>query len=215
LRGGEHAGAGVRWLAILAGLTVAAALAAVAWLFLARGGALVLGDEAPSFRFDLRRVSSVATDGKASKAELRQAAKEIRATLDAMYLAGFVDPDRWDGGAFPEVLEAFSSQTAAGAEEDLAELTLGSAHGRLDAVTPGRSQLDVEFLLDGDRLPFAAIATTVFRAEGQLAGGGSLSVTHEGRYVMRPVDGRWVIVGYQVDGKLRPAPAQPSPGSSP
>ena len=194
---------------------MAAALGAVAWLFLSRGGTLVLGDEAPTFRFDLRRVSSVATDGKAPKGDLLQAAKDIRATLDAMYLAGFVDPDRWAGGTFPEVLEAFSSRTAAGAEGDLAELTLGSAHARLDAVTPGPSQLDVEFLLDGDRLPFAAIATTVFRAEGRLAGGGSLSVMHEGRYVMRPVDGRWVIVGYQVDGKLRSAPVQPSPGGSP
>lgn len=185
---------------------MAAAVGVAAWLFLFRGGSGLTGDDLPAFSFDLRRVRSVATDANATKASLRQAAGDVRATLDAMYLAGFVDPDRWEAGTFPEVLEAFSSETAAGAEEDLAQLTVGPSYAELVSVTPRRSRLDVEFLLGDDELPFAAVATTSFSAQATLGEGGKLEVTHEGRYVMRPIDGRWVIVGYQVNGALRPAP---------
>jgi hypothetical protein len=218
LRGREHAAGGVRWLAIFGGVALAAAVGVAAWFLFFRGGNGILGGgrETPAFHFRLKRVTAFPIDGKPSKAALRQAAKELQASLDAMYLAGFVDPDSWDDGRFPGVLEAFAPSAAGGAQRDLPDLTLGPAEAEVDSVDPGRSRLDVEFLLTESRKVFAAVATVTFRAQGSLTDGGTLVVTHRGRYVMRPIEGRWVIVSYQVDGKLRPAPpASPSPGGSP
>jgi hypothetical protein len=194
---------------------VAAAIGVAVWFFLFRDGSgfLDAGDETPTFRFDLRKVSSVALEGKGSGPALKQAALDLQATLDAMYSAGFVDPAQWEDGEFPAVLEAFSARASDGAREDLPDLTLGPAARELDSVEPGRSRLDVRFLLTPNRQPFAAVATTTFHAEGALEGGGSLSVVHRGRFLMQRIDGEWLIVSYDVDGKLRPAAS--TPGGSP
>jgi hypothetical protein len=215
LRGREHARVGLRVPVVAGAVLLVAAIGAAVWFFLLRdgGGFLGGGDETPAFRFDLRKVSSVALDGKASKPALKQAALDLRATLDAMYSAGFVDPAQWEDGEFPAVLQAFSSRASGGARKDLPDLTLGPAALELDSVEPGRSRLDVRFLLTPNRQPFAAVATTTFHAEGALESGGSLSVVHEGRFLMQRIDGEWLIVSYEVDGKLRPAAS--TPGGSP
>jgi hypothetical protein len=213
LRGREHASVGLRLPAVAGAVLIVAAAGAALWFFLLRdgGGFLGTGDETPAFRFELRKVSGVALDGKPSKQALKQTARGLQATLDAMYSAGFVDPDQWEDGEFPAVLEAFSVRAAEGARKDLPDLTLGPAVMDLQSVKPGRSRLDVNFLLTPNRQPFAAVATTTFHAEGVLTGGGRLSVLHRGRFVMQRIEGRWLIVSYDVDGKLRPAKPERSP----
>jgi hypothetical protein len=187
-------------------ILVAAALGGALWFFVLREGAPIGGDdrETPEFAFLVRRVSSEAIDGKASKQALEPVAEDLRSSLDAMYAAGFVDPDKWEEGSFPEVLEAFAEQAADAARDDLDDLTLGPAISNLEFVQPERSVMDVEFLLSESRQPFAAVATVTFRATGELADGKRLRILHEGRYVMRRIDGRWRIVSYEVDGKIRP-----------
>ena len=195
-------------------MAVLALVGAAVWFFFLRESApLGGGREAPAFAFDLRNVSSVAVDGKAPKETLDRAARGVGATLNAMYSAAFVDPGKWEGGEFPEVLEAFGGQAATVAQEDLPDLTLGPASSDVDFVKPDRSLLDVQFLLGRTKQPFAAVATTTFRATGQLADGRRLLITHRGRYIMRRIEGAWLIVSYEVDGKLRPA--KPLPEGSP
>jgi hypothetical protein len=196
-------------------ILVLAAVGAGLWFFLFRDGDGLLGEDqdAPGFQFELRKVETVALDGVPSDDVLNGVAEELQATLDAMYSAGFVDPDQWQDGEFPAVLEAFADEAAKGARKDLADLTLGEAAQELESVAPGPSRLDVKFLLTPDQQPFAAVATTTFRAEGVLEQGGILSVVHEGRYLMQRIEGEWLIVGYEVDGKLRPTAA--TPGGSP
>jgi hypothetical protein len=210
-RGREHASIRAGWPLIGAAVLVLALVGAAVWFFFLREGAPLGGGgrEAPPFAFDLRNVSSVAVDGKAPKETLDRAARGVGATLNAMYSAGFVDPDKWEGGTFPEVLEAFGSQAATVAEGDLPDLTLGPTSSAVDFVKPERSRLDVQFLLGQTKKPFAAVATTTFRATGELNDGRHLLITHRGRYIMQRIDGVWLIVSYEVDGKLRPAKPQP------
>jgi hypothetical protein len=57
------------------------------------------------------------------------------------------------------------------------------------------------------------VAFATFRAVGELATRGRLSIEHRGEYVMRVVDGAWRIVGYQVQGSLERAPEREGQGS--
>ena len=200
---------GLRLPVVAGAILVLAAVGAGLWFFLFRGDGLLGEKEAPVFLFELRKVESVSLGGKPSEETLNSQAEEVQATLDAMYSAGFVDPEQWQNGEFPAVLEAFTDEAAEGARKDLADLTLGAAAQEVESVTPGPSRLDVKFLLTPNKQPFAAVATTTFRAEGVLEQGGILSVLHEGRYLMQRIDGEWLIVGYEVDGKLRPTAATP------
>jgi hypothetical protein len=59
----------------------------------------------------------------------------------------------------------------------------------------------LRFLPDQKRRPVAALADMRFRAIG--AGDGfEVPIRHEGDYLMRRLDGRWLIVGYEVRGRV-------------
>jgi hypothetical protein len=134
--------------------------------------------------------------------EQKEAARAgVDGVMSDVYDAAFVTRSRWEGGAFSSVLQHFAPEALEEARKDLAELTLGSEARRLQSVKPESGILEVAFLLRKLE-PMAAIATTEFHAQGRLSGGGGLSVTHEGKYFLRLIDGQWRIVGYEVDGAL-------------
>jgi hypothetical protein len=195
----------VRWTVAIGVVLGIAVVGAVAWFLLLRGG--VLGPDVPEFSFELDRIKGQGVEGTADAGRLQGPAEELRSTLDAMYMAGFVDPGKWEGGTFPEVLEAFTGPAARQARRDLEDLTLGPESRRVESVQPRPGRLNVSFLMDGRR-PLAAVAFTTFRAVGSLRDGGRLSIQHQGEYVMRVVDGTWRIVGYQVRGNLESAAAR-------
>jgi hypothetical protein len=195
----------VRWpiaLAIVLGIAVVGALA---WFLLFREDALI-GSDVPEFSFELERVKGQGAEGTGNPDTLRSTAEDVRSTLDAMYVAGFVDPGKWEGGTFPEVLEVFSGPAARQARRDLEDLTLGPTSRRLELVQPKPGRLNVSFLLNGSQ-PIAAVAFTTFRGVGELASGGRLDIQHRGEYMLREVEGSWLIVGYDVDGSLERAPS--------
>jgi hypothetical protein len=142
-----------------------------------------------------------ASAAKLSPEQRETARAGVDGVMSDVYDAGFVTRSRWEGGAFTGVLQHFAPDAVEEARNDLAELTLGSEARRLESVKPESGILDVAFLLRKLE-PMAAIATTQFNAEGRLAGGGGLRVTHEGKYFLRLIDGQWRIVGYEVDGSL-------------
>jgi hypothetical protein len=179
-----------------------AVVGAVAWFVLFGGDGLL--DDVPDFSFQLDRIKGQGVEGTAGAERLQGPAEDLRGTLDAMYVAGFVDPGKWEGGTFPEVLEAFDGPAARQARRDLEDLTLGSTSRQVESVQPRPGRLNVSFLLEGRR-PLAAVAFATFRAVGALRDGGRLSIQHQGEYVMRVVDGAWRIVGYQVQGNLERA----------
>jgi hypothetical protein len=127
-------------------------------------------------------------------------AEEIRETISLMYTAGFVDPAQWHAG-FPGVLDAFAPGSRKLAREDLNQLTLGGSARSLISVTPTDARIVVRFLPDRKRRPVAAVADMRFNAIGS-GDGFEVPIRHEGDYLMRRLDGRWLIVGYEVRGRV-------------
>jgi hypothetical protein len=200
---------------VLAVILALGAVGAGAWLLFLRPGAPIdLGGDhpVPDFSFDLRKVNAASVG---EESDLDEAAESVHETLDALYVAGFVDPDKWEDGTFPEVLEQFDRTAAKQAEADLPFLTLGGEAQQIAFVEPVVGKLDVRFLVDAEAQPAGAVAITKFVADGEFDGGDPLFVLHDGTYYLEPDDDRWVIVGYEVDGVVQPgrrAKGSPTPG---
>ncbi len=185
------------------------------WFFLREGAPISIGEPdhpVPEFSFDLSKVGGTAPGGAVSAEEVQGAAEGIRETLDAMYVAGFVDPAKWEGGTFPEVLEQFDESAAEGASADLIDLTLGGEAAQVAFVEPAVGILKVRVLLDAERQPAGAVATTRFVADGEFDDGGPLFVIHGGTYYLRPDGDRWLVSGYDVHGLVQPGNRPTGPG---
>ena len=201
--------------------TVIAALALVAgaaWFFFLREGAPVslAGDrEVPEFSFDLGTIRGFPVAEPADRDEIESVSEDIRERLDALYVAAFIDPSKWEGGEFPEVFEAFGPGAERRARKDLEDLTIGEAASTaLTYVKPLTGHLSVRFLVDETRSPVAAVAKAQFSADGDAEDGVNVAIQHDATYYMEPVDGAWLIVGYDVHGIVTPAPDAPSPGGA-
>jgi hypothetical protein len=216
-RGNHRARGGGRQWPVIAGVVIVLALiGAGAWFFFLREGAPIsLGGEreVPEFSFDLGTIRGFPVAEPADKEQIEAIADDIRKRLDAMYVAGFIDPSKWEGGEFPEVWEAFSEQAQRRARKDVEDLTVGEAASQaLTFVKPLTGHLTVRFLVDDGPSPIAAVARAQFSADGDAEGGVNVAIQHNATYYMEPVDGDWLIVGYDVHGIVTPVPDAPSPG---
>ena len=198
------------------GLLVLGAVGAGAWWFLLRDGAPIqLGEPdhpVPDFSFDLSKVNGTAPGGEVSAQNVEAAAEGIRETLDAMYVAGFVDPAKWEGGTFPEVLDQFTEPAAKRASGELHQFTLGGEVGQVTFVEPALGVLKIRVLFDGESEPVGGVATARFVADGQLDGGGAMFVIHRGTYYLQPDGGRWMVSGYDVEGVVQAGERLTGPG---
>ena len=205
-RGAHRQGRGGRRAAVVLAVILAlGAIGAGGWfLFLREGAPIPLTEQARTtdFSFELRKVNAASVGEEES--DLDDAAESVHETLDALYVAGFVDPDKWEDGTFPEALEQFDRAAAKQAEADLPFLTLGGEAQQIAFVQPVVGKLDVRFLVDAEAQPAGAVATTKFVADGEFDGGDPLFVLHDGTFYLEPDDDRWVIVGYEVDGVVQP-----------
>ncbi|HEY3210523.1 MAG TPA: hypothetical protein VGL18_12165, partial [Actinomycetota bacterium] len=85
------------------------------------------------------------------------------------------------------------------------------------------ASLSVRVLLDPKGHPEAAVAAVVFETSGTLSGGEPVQVSNHASFLMRPIDGSWLVVGYpkaktEVDAPSptpSPGAASPSSGASP
>lgn len=151
-------------------------------------------------------------DAQAEEGDLEGARDAVVDLLDELYTTAFVDPGRWEGGAFPELGSYFTGRAAARAEQDREGLTLGQDAARIERVVPTSATLRLSILVDPQAAPYAAIATAAFRGDGRTTDGGAVEIVHEGRYLVRRVEGGWRIIGYDVQGSLESV-ADPGPGT--
>jgi hypothetical protein len=185
-----------------------AVVGAAAWFLLLRdGGVLGGGGDHPvaDFSFTFGKVAGTAVGEKASEDVLQDAAEGVRETLDAMYVAGYIDPSKWEEGTYPEVIEAFAGPAQKQAAAEISSFSLGGEYGRVEFVDPEKGRLNVRVLVDPDGVPTGAVATTTFGAAGELTDGRKIEVTHVGTYYLHPDGDRWLIVGYDVGGGVGPA----------
>lgn len=189
-----------RWL--LASLAVAVLVVAGAvWFYFIREGARPVAD----FSFDLGRVGGTAAgESDAPRDELEDAAEDVRVTLDDLYIEGFLDPTEWRGGTFPGLFDAFFGPAVKKAQRDLPVLTLGPEARQIEFMSPRFGRLNVRFLVDDEGGLTGAVARTAFAAQGELLEGGPVLAQHQGTWFMRPLEDRWLIVGYRARGTVGP-----------
>jgi hypothetical protein len=187
-------------MSLIAALVVLGAVGAGAWfLFFREGAPIPLTEEAevPDFSFELIRVKGDSPGGNLDGEDLMGQAEAVRETIDALYVAGYVDPDKW-------VLEQFADSARRQAEKDLDQFTLGQDAQGIRSVRPVNGRLEVKFLADGEQNPIGAVATALFAANATLKAGGPAAIQHDGTYYLTPQDDRWLIIGYDVRGIVTP-----------
>lgn len=148
----------------------------------------------------LAKVTGVALKGRPERRPLLKPAEQIRQTISLMYTAGFVDPAQWRAG-FPGVLDAFAPDSRKRAREELNQLSLGGSARSLITVTPTDARIVIRFLPDEKRGPAAALADMHFQAVG-IGDGFEVPILHDGDYLMRRIGERWLVVGYDVRGRV-------------
>lgn len=148
----------------------------------------------------LAKVTSTALKGRPARGPLIEPAEQIRQMFAAMYTAGFLDPAQWQAG-FPAVLDAFAPDARKTARDDLNQLTLGGSARSLSSARPTESRIVIRFLPNERRRPVAAVADMRFEGIGSGAG-FEIPIRHGGEYVLRQLGDRWLIVGYQVRGRV-------------
>jgi LCP family protein required for cell wall assembly len=137
----------------------------------------------------------------ARHAALAGPATAVERTIAQLYDIGFVDPALWAGGRFPSLAAPFAPEARQRVRARVADLTVGQAAGRLDAVRPTRARLDVRFMLDRGRHPIMAFAHMDFAGVG-LAEDAELPISHQGDYVLRRTDAGWRIASFRVKSRV-------------
>jgi hypothetical protein len=154
------------------------------------------------FDVDVRRIDRVAVSKAMRRTEVRAAVREVRHTVEALYRTAFVDPAAWGEGTFPALVDSFAPGARPGARRDLGDLTLGPIARRLDTVDPRRARVDVGVLVGDRGHPMSATAAMDFAAIGVGSAVGQVSILHQGRYVLRPFGEQWLVVAYEVRGRV-------------
>jgi hypothetical protein len=165
-----------------------------------------------AFVFPLSATASVAT-GKRNATAAKAAAADIQATLSAFYDEAFMDPKAWKQGLPASAWSAFDSSAQERAKNDAASLTLGETGSRLTHLSVTKASLSVRVLLDPKGHPEAAVATVVFETTGTLTGGEPVQVSNLASFLMRPIDGKWLVVGY-AKAKTEVEAPSPTPSAS-
>ena len=161
-------------------------------------------EAAPALSLRVGGVSAVAVQGRVPPSRLRATRREVERTIGDLYTRGFVDPESWAGGDFPDLAELFVPESRAGARRDRRALTLGEAARRITAVRGPRARVRMRVLTDEARRPTATLAEVRFAATA-LQGEAEVRIRHSGSYLLRPMGGRWRIVSYDIRARVPPA----------
>ncbi|MFN2589357.1 MAG: hypothetical protein ABR518_01115, partial [Actinomycetota bacterium] len=162
------------------------------------------------FVFEAPRVDVTALAGRPSAASFEDDVERIRAMLSQFYDLAFLDPDSWPEGPPADVWDAFTPEAARRAKADPLALTLGP-QPRLESLKSDDAALSLDILFDTRKRPYAVIAGVTFDAAGFLGDGSPVTVRSEAEFLLRLVDGRWLVAGFpsakvKVDSEPPPSP---------
>lgn len=189
-----------------------------AFVLLRGGGDGQNGEDRPpaDLTWEVGFTKVVAVQDKPPQRQIDATTQELAALMDELYTTGFVDPTRWDGGAFPTLPGFFADEAAGQATKDLDDLSLGSLAPRIERVDPAKSRLFVSLLVDDEGEITVADVDATFRAAATTRAGAPFKIFHKGRFFLEPLDGTWKIVGYRVTGEINEHAGEdePQPGPS-
>jgi hypothetical protein len=111
------------------------------------------------------------------------ASKKVIALIDSYYDIGFLVPDRWGGGSYPDLTGLFSDDAKAAVGSNLQIMALGSLPSQLTRVVPNVQQAGaLRVLVEPNLTASYAAVLTHFDGTGQLsaaAGGQSVHIVHD------------------------------------
>ncbi|HEX2267839.1 MAG TPA: hypothetical protein VHI97_06520 [Actinomycetota bacterium] len=176
--------------------------------------------ERPKFTFELSSVKGyqLGADEPSERASER-AARQIREDLSEFYIDAFLAPSSWTDGVPEDAWEIFAPPARRQARRDASSFSLGNTGRSVSALRSTGSALQVRVLFDSSGRPQAATAVAALKANGRTKAGQRFELSNRSGFVLRPVDGRWQIVGYpKVRTSLKPVQSgggAESPGGSP
>ena len=182
------------------------------------GASASVGPTTPAFTFRTTSVTAVPVRAGVKPLSLQGKAKPVAAqiskTMDAIYVAGFLDPSDWQHASYDTVWASFDQGAASEAQKQVDTLTAGTGAGAaFDRITPKSGTLEARVLLDDKDRPFSVLATVVFKAVGHGKAGNDLLISSDGQFVFEQVGGAWKVVSFHV---VRDDQAQaPSPSAMP
>jgi hypothetical protein len=176
--------------------------------------------ERPKFTFELSSVKGYQLGQETpSERASERAARQIRQDLSEFYIDAFLAPSSWTDGVPEEAWEIFAPAARKHAQRHASSFSLGDDGRSVSALTATGSALQVRVLFDSSGRPQAATAVAALKADGRTKGGQRFELSNRSGFVLRPVDGKWLIVGYpKVRTSLKPVQSDggaQSPGGSP
>jgi hypothetical protein len=146
-------------------------------------------------------------------------AAQIRDALSVFYDRAFLEPQTWSDGVPAQAWSVFAPDLASRAKADADSLSLGSSATRIGDLSVSSASLRVSVLFDPSGHATTATAVVELHASGTLKGGGAVQVAVNASYLLKPLSGRWVVVGYPVAkttvDALPGPPATPSAAGGP
>lgn len=144
------------------------------------------------------------------------AAANAKAMLHDYYTQAFLAPDNWMNGSYDNAFTNFSDQAQAQAQHHLQALTAGTAAGdTYSSIKPTKSTLKTRVLLDANYQPYAVACTIVFNADAvKKAGGGTVVLVSQGRFILEKVGAKWEITSYTVNRADRGEPVATGSGTA-
>lgn len=165
----------------------------------------------PALAFTVRRAEVTALDPVGSRRPPRRAVRQIRAVLSRFFDAAFFDPRWWKTGPPAEAWAAFAPGARRAARAD-GSFGLGHLGPLVSALAPTRATLGVHFLTGPGGRPLAAAADFLLRGRGALASGTAVALESRGVLLLRPLGGRWAVVGFpRVATTVREDRGRPAP----
>ena len=191
------------------------ALVAVAAVLLAASVGKLLGGDGPEG--PIARVAFTVTAAGESDARppvveaVETERRKIAEVLDRWYQAAFVDPSKFDGGAFGEASEHFAKEAKGSFRRDVATLTIGEARDEVLRVVPETATADVTVFFEKGSHPRFAVAVVDFVAVGtrKEKGEAPLRIVQHGTFHLERIGGRWVVVFYEAEQKQNSVTPRP------
>jgi hypothetical protein len=178
-----------------------------------------------AFTFQVDRLRITSLRARFSRARAAEAAAVIARRLGGFYDHAFADPTSWKTGVPNTAWNVFAASVRARAKADANSFTPATTGVNLVSLAVTTSRLSITVLLDTLGRPQSAFANVIFQGTGDLKGGQKVTVDNAVTFLLQPISGTWVIVGYpeartKVETETAGGPgsdASPSPsaGSSP
>lgn len=123
-------------------------------------------DTVPKVAFKVGEIRGIdAQDRPEAGARAQEEAARVVTLLNSYYAVAFVDPQKWQGGAHPELAALFTPEVHGQLGPQLGALALGDLAPKISKLKPSKQEAPkLTFLIEADLSAPHAVVTTIFEA---------------------------------------------------